>query len=55
MLHGVDLELRSTASVLALMGPSGAGKSTLLHILGLLDRPSAGRGDDRGPQERLGP
>jgi len=26
----------------AVMGPSGSGKSTLLHILGLLDRPTAG-------------
>ena len=28
--------------MLAIVGQSGAGKSTLLHILGALDRPSAG-------------
>ena len=27
---------------MAVMGPSGSGKSTLLHILGTLDRPTAG-------------
>ena len=27
----------------ALIGPSGSGKSTLLNLIGLLDRPSAGR------------
>ena len=29
-------------TMLAIVGQSGAGKSTLLHILGTLDRPSAG-------------
>jgi putative ABC transport system ATP-binding protein len=28
--------------LLAIVGPSGSGKSTLLHIIGTLDRPSAG-------------
>jgi putative ABC transport system ATP-binding protein len=28
---------------LSVMGPSGSGKSTLLNIIGLLDRPTAGR------------
>jgi putative ABC transport system ATP-binding protein len=27
----------------AILGPSGSGKSTLMNIMGLLDRPSAGR------------
>ena len=32
----------SQGEMLAIVGSSGAGKSTLLHILGALDRPSAG-------------
>ena len=28
--------------MVAIVGQSGAGKSTLLHLLGALDRPSAG-------------
>jgi putative ABC transport system ATP-binding protein len=37
----VDLEVVRGES-LAIMGPSGCGKSTLLHLLGGLDRPTAG-------------
>jgi ABC-type lipoprotein export system ATPase subunit len=37
----VDLEVAPRETV-AIMGPSGCGKSTLLHLLGGLDRPSAG-------------
>jgi putative ABC transport system ATP-binding protein len=37
----VDLEVGRGEAV-AVMGPSGCGKSTLLHLLGGLDRPTAG-------------
>jgi putative ABC transport system ATP-binding protein len=40
-LVGVELEV-SPGETLAVMGPSGCGKSTLLHLLGGLERPSAG-------------
>ena len=42
VLHGIDFAL-GRGEFVALMGPSGSGKSTLLNIVGLLDRPSAGR------------
>jgi putative ABC transport system ATP-binding protein len=40
-VNGVDLDVVAGETV-AVMGPSGCGKSTLLHLLGGLERPSAG-------------
>jgi ABC-type lipoprotein export system ATPase subunit len=40
-LDAVDLAVAPGETV-AVMGPSGCGKSTLLHLLGGLERPSAG-------------
>src|SRR5688572_20068954 len=40
-LHTVELDV-AAGETLAVMGPSGCGKSTLLHLLGGLERPSAG-------------
>jgi len=38
-----DVSLTITAAELvAVVGPSGSGKTTLLHVIGSLDRPSAG-------------
>ena len=47
-LAGISLDILPN-SLLVIMGPSGSGKSTLLHLIGGLDRPTAGQihvGDD---------
>lgn len=41
VLEGVDMEVQPRETI-AIVGESGVGKSTLLHILGALDRPTAG-------------
>jgi lipoprotein-releasing system ATP-binding protein len=41
LFQGLDLEVK-TGEMVAIVGQSGTGKSTLLHILGALDRASAG-------------
>jgi len=56
VLHGVDLTLRH-GEFAALIGPSGSGKTTLLNVIGLLDRPTAGRvfiaGQDAGTLDEM--
>ncbi len=42
VLQGIDLDIHAGDS-LAIVGASGVGKSTLLHIIGTLERPSAGQ------------
>jgi putative ABC transport system ATP-binding protein len=41
-LEGATFQI-AAGEFVSIMGPSGSGKSTLMQVLGLLDRPTAGR------------
>ena len=49
VLRGATVSV-GVGEVVALVGASGVGKSTLLHVLGTLDRPTAGRVAWRGEE-----
>jgi lipoprotein-releasing system ATP-binding protein len=42
LFDGLSFEVPQGGEMLAIVGESGSGKSTLLHLLGALDRPTAG-------------
>src|SRR3989344_5169327 len=41
-LKDINLTIKSKEYI-GILGASGSGKSTLMHIIGLLDKPSAGK------------
>jgi lipoprotein-releasing system ATP-binding protein len=57
VLRGVDLVIGDRERI-AIVGNSGVGKSTLLHVLGTLDRPTAGQllfdGEDLFARDSVG-
>jgi lipoprotein-releasing system ATP-binding protein len=52
VLQGLDFQL-GAKEIVSIVGASGSGKSTLLHILGCLDRPTAGQVIIEGQDTRL--
>lgn len=48
-LKGINLHIKK-AEFVSIMGPSGCGKSTLLNLIGLLDKPGAGKIEVEGAE-----
>lgn len=55
LFEGLNFSI-ATGEIAAIVGPSGVGKSSLLHVLGALDKPSAGQvwfGSSQGVRHRV--
>ena len=46
-VNGIDLAIEK-GDFVAIAGPSGAGKTTLMNLIGLLDKPTAGKVEIKG-------
>ena len=48
-VNGIDLAIEK-GDFVAIAGPSGAGKTTLMNLIGLLDKPTAGKVEIKGTE-----